>query len=199
MDYLGVDTKRQTALVSPDWYWLSTTSLPPASVPAVYGEVRADMQRAVAFFCQWLKVTKPSWSDLPATYDPLRLAPDLPQLRALIRDVLSNRMFACQNREGECKRAEGTLGEFKSVRHSLISGIALTRIYSVDVVAGSATAPKRYNLFYCTLHLHFMELFVQCQAAHWRLGHKSKCGSADVKKEIQRIVIAADTDEDAIP
>ena len=33
---------------------------------------------------------------------------------------------------------------------------------------------------------------------HWRLGHKVKCGSAEVKGEIQRIIIAADTDEDTL-
>lgn len=36
----------------------------------------------------------------------------------------------------------------------------------------------------------------QCQTAHWRIGHKTKCGSAEVKSEIPRIIIAADTDTD---
>ena len=115
LDYLGIDTKRQTALVTPDWYWLPTKAPAPASLPAVYVDLRADLQKAVTFFAERANVAKPSWADLPATYDPQRIGPDVLQLKALFRDMLGHRLFACQNREGECKKAEATIGEFKSV------------------------------------------------------------------------------------
>lgn len=78
-------------------------------------DIRADTQKALQIFGERLGGMKPAWADLAAAYNPLDLQPQIGAVRALFRDVLGNRMFACQNREGECKRAEGAIGEFKSV------------------------------------------------------------------------------------
>lgn len=110
LDYLDIETVRQTALVTPDWYWIASAAATPspATFPPVYADVRGDLQQLVSIFVQRVGA-RPTWTDLVRVYDPQRLAPQLGVVKGLFRDVLSLRLFACQNREGNCTKQESTV------------------------------------------------------------------------------------------
>lgn len=115
LDYLATDTTRQTALVTPDYFWLPTKAPAPATLPAVYAEIRADLASALSALSQRVG-ERPAWTELAAAYDPQRLTPQVPAVKLFLREALSQRLFACQNREGNCTKQESAKGEFKSVR-----------------------------------------------------------------------------------
>lgn len=69
-----------------------------------------------ALWSQKLGAARPAWVEWAAAYDPQRVTSQAAPVKAFLREVLSMRLFACQNREGNCTKQETAIGEFKSVR-----------------------------------------------------------------------------------
>src|SRR5262245_24427576 len=105
LDELAVGTASQNAFTTADWYWLPASSPAPA-VPAVYAEIRPELQRLFATFIERVGGARPAWSELVSIYDPQRIGGQATTIKAFLREVLSLRLFACQNREGKCTKQE---------------------------------------------------------------------------------------------
>ena len=108
-------TTSQNAFTTSDWYWLPASSPAPAAPPAVYAEICSELQRTFAIFAERVGGARPAWTELVGIYDPQRIVPQAAIIKAFLREVLSLRLFACQNREGKCTKQETTAVRSSSV------------------------------------------------------------------------------------